>query len=287
MSVQLGAMTLPFRGHSYERALDGVAAAGFEFVCIGLPHEGRAIPHQDDDPAAFNEAADLARKRGLEPIMFYCLAPAHHEGGEAAWIRAVGRAAAADIPYVLGMGTSSYLPGFAGKRPYAEQAADEQRWLEVMRHVCGEAHGQGVTILVKPHTGNTATALECRHTVEAVGSSALAVCYDAGNVRFYEGVDAVADLPLVARRVQAVCLKDHRGPRFHHDFPPPGEGAVNHAMLFNILAGAGFSGPMMVERVDGTEDAAKIPFDEIVRRLARVRERMTAALADAGLSLGR
>ncbi len=287
MSVQLGAMTLPFRGYSYERALDGVAAAGFRHVCIGLPHEGRPVPHQDDEAAIFNQAVDLARKRGLEPIMYFCLAHAHHDGGEAAWMRGVGRAASAGITHVLGMGTSSYLPGFRGKRAHAEQALDEQRWLEVMRQVCGEAHAEGVTILVKPHTGNTATAMECRHTVEAVGSSALGICYDPGNVRFYEGVDPTADLPLIAHRVKAMCLKDHRGPRFHHDFPPPGEGAIDHAVIFGILAGVGFSGPLMIERVDGTQDASRMEFDEIVRRLVRVRERMTAALGDAGLKLER
>lgn len=286
MGVQLGAMTLPFRGYSYERSLEGVAAAGFRYVCIGLPHEGRVIPHQDDDVAVFERAVEQARSGGLEPIMYFCLAHAHQDGGEEAWIRAVNRAAATGVPFVLSMGTSSYLPDFVGKRPHAEQAADEQRWVAAMRRICGEAHAAGVTVLVKPHTGNTATAVECRQTLESVGSAALAVCYDAGNVRFYEGVDPAVDLPLIAGRVKALCLKDHRGPRFHMDFPPPGEGAVDHESVFRILAGADFSGPMMIERVDGRDDAASMAFDEIVRRLARSRERIAALLERAGLAAG-
>lgn len=64
----------------------------------------------------------------------------------------------------------------------------DTRWAEIMRHVAEQAERAGVTILVKPHTGNTATAMECRQTLQAVNSPSLAVCYDAGNVRFYEGV---------------------------------------------------------------------------------------------------
>jgi len=278
MSVQLGAMTLPFRGYLYQRALEGVAAAG-------LPHEGRAAPHQDDPPAVFGRAVELARGQGLEPVVYFCLSHAHQAGGEASWIRAVRQAADAGISTVLSMGTSSYQPGFAARRPCADQEADDRRWAEAMRRVCAEAERSRVTIVVKPHTGNTATAFECRQTLQAVGSAALAVCYAAGHVRFYEGVDPVADLPLIAPKVKALCLKDHRGPRFHMDFPPPGEGSVDHAMLFSVLAGVGFAGPMMIERVDGTADAAKMEVEEVVRRLVRSRERMAAAMEGAGLSL--
>ncbi|MEP0841618.1 MAG: sugar phosphate isomerase/epimerase [Phycisphaerae bacterium] len=283
MSVQLGAMTLPFRGYSYERGLEGVAEAGFRYVCVGLPHEGRGVPHQDDEPSAFARAVEQARSRGLEPVMFFCLAHAHQAGGEEAWLKAVERTSQAGIPFILSMGTSSYLPGFTGKRPHCDQAADEARWAEVMRRAAERAETAGVTILVKPHTGNTATAVECRQTLQLVDSPALAVCYDAGNVRFYEGVDPTADLPLIADRVRGLCLKDHAGPRFHMDFPPPGDGCVDHAALFRILAAAGFSGPMMIERVDGRDDAAGMEYGEIVRRLARSRERMQAALLSAGL----
>lgn len=283
MSVQLGAMTLPFRGYSYERSLDGVAAAGFRYVCVGLPHDGRAVPHQDDETLAFRRSVELARNRGLDPVMFFCLAHAHQPGGEQAWRMAIARTAEAGIPYLLSMGTSSYLSGFAGKRRHADQAADEDRWADVMRRIAEAAERAGVRILVKPHTGNTATAVECRQTLDLVDRPALGVCYDAGNVRFYEGVDPAADLPLIADRVRGLCLKDHRGPRFHMDFPPPGEGCIDHAALFRTLAGAGFAGPMLIERVDGRDEAAKLAFDEIVARLSRARERMLTELNAAEL----
>lgn len=284
MSIQLGAMTLPFRGHSYARALEGVAAAGFRFVCLGLPHDGRAVPHPDDEGATFARAVEQARAYGLDPVVYFCLASAHAESGEAAWNAAVDQAAAVGIRCLLSMGTHSYLPDFSGKRPHADQATDEARWAEVMRRVCVRAANAGVSIVVKPHTGNTATAVECRATLETVNHPALSICYDAGNVHFYEGVDPTADLPLIADRVRALCLKDHRGARFEVNFPPPGEGCIDHPTLFGILAAAGFAGPMLIERVDGTDDAAKMEFQEIVRRLARSREAMEQALRAAGMS---
>lgn len=279
MRAELGAMTLPFRGFSYERSLEGVVTAGFRHVCVGLPHEGRGVPHQDDSAAVFQRAVDKARQVGLDPSMFFCLAHAHQTGGEEAWMKAVQQAADASIGTLLSMGTSSYLPGFTGKRPHSEQAEDESRWVDVMRRVAVQAERAGVTILVKPHTGNTATAMECRQILQQVDSPALAICYDAGNVRFYEGVDPIADLPLVAEHVRGLCLKDHRGPRFHMDFPPPGEGCIDHAALFRILNDAGFAGSMMIERVDGCDDAARMSFEEIVARLARSRTKMESLLA--------
>lgn len=74
------------------------------------------------------------------------------------------------------------------------------------------------------------------------------------------------DLPLIADHMHGLCLKDHQGPRLQMDFPPPGEGSIDHAAMFRILAGAGFAGPVMIERVDGREDAAAMAFDEIVQR---------------------
>ena len=288
MSAKLGAMTLPFRGYSFEQALDGIAEAGLHYVCLGLPHDGRLVPHPDDSEAQWQRVIDACASRKLLPGMFFCQTHAEHENGEQVWIKAVRHAAMAGIRYILGLGTWSYRDPqnlLAGRKCFHELAAEEDRWVAVMKQVCAEATQCGVIVLIKPHSGNTATALDCRLTLQAVGSSAMAVCYDGGNVRFYEGVDAVADLPLIVDRVGALCLKDHRGPRLHSDFPPPGEGCVDHAGMFRILQQAGFAGPMFIERVDGEEDAARMDYREIVARLTRSVQMIKRAAGEAKLPL--
>lgn len=69
MSVRLGAMTLPFRGYSSSEA-EGAWRRRFKFVCIGLPHEGRGVPHQDDEAIVFRQSVAMARQAGLDPVMY-------------------------------------------------------------------------------------------------------------------------------------------------------------------------------------------------------------------------
>lgn len=289
MPALLGSMTLPFRGFAFARAIEGVAEAGFRATCIGLPHDGRLVPHPDDSDEQVQTVVRDCRAAGLEPVMLFCLAHAEHDSGPAGWMKSIRHAAATGIRFILGVGTWSYRDPHpradSGRKPHEELALDERRWIEAMKPICEAADRAGITVLIKPHTGNTATAFECRQALQAVATSNLAVCYDCGNVRFYEGVDPLADLPLVANRVAGLCLKDHAGPRFHMDFPPPGEGAIDHVAVFRILRDNAFAGPMMIERVDGTADAARMSYEETVARLTRAREHMEKAAAAAGLPL--
>jgi sugar phosphate isomerase/epimerase len=288
MPAQLGAMTLPFCGHPFEKALDGLAQAGFRYICVGLPHQHHFVPHPDDDDSRLRQVLDACSRRSLEPIMLICLTHAEHENGQHIWLKTLRHAAAMEVPYVLGVGTWNFKDPqdlLAGRKTHAQQAAEEDRWIAAMRPVLDEAAVLGIKIVIKPHTGNTATALECRNLVLTVHHPALGICYDAGNVHFYEGVEPQADLPLVVDHVSALCLKDHLGPRFHPDFPPPGEGGINHVGIFEILKKARFHGPLMIERVDSSLDAGHMGYPEIVARLKRAREHMHEAAAKAGLEI--
>lgn len=288
MQAQLGAMTLPFCGHPFEKAIRGVAEAGFRHVCIGLPHQHHFVPHPNDDDAKLRLLADACIRRMLQPVMLFCLCHAEHENGQQTWFKTLHQAAILQIPYILGLGTWSFKDPhnlIGGKKSHAHQADEEARWIAAMQPVCDQAATLGITILVKPHTGNTATALECLHLIRTMHHPALGICYDPGNVHFYEGVDPVADLPLIVEHVRAVCLKDHLGTRFHADFPPPGEGAVNFPALFEILRKNKFHGPMLVERVDGALVAGNMPCPDIVVRLQRARSHIIEAAKKAGLEL--
>lgn len=288
MQARLGAMTLPFCGYPFEKALDGLVEVGFRYICVGFPHLRHFVPHPDDDDARLKLIVDACARRSLDLTMLVCLTHAEHEGGQQTWIKTVHHAATMEIPYVMGMGTWSFKDPhdlLVGEKSHAQQAAEEERWLAAMRPVCDQATVLGVTIVIKPHTGNTATALQCRKLIETIHHPAMGICYDAGNVHFYGGVEAQADLPIVVDHVRALCLKDHLGPRFHPDFPPLGEGSLNHAAIFEILKKANFHGPMLIERIDGTLDAGRMAYPEIVSRLKRAKQNMEQAARKAGLEL--
>ena len=108
------------------------------------------------------------------------------------------------------------------------------------------------------------------------GSPAVRVCYDPGNVAYYEGVRPEPDLPVVADLVRAVCIKDHRGSQAVEDFPTPGDGDIDHVAIFRTLRAARFAGPCLIERIDGLASP-----EEVDRELARGRAYLERAVAEA------
>jgi len=69
-----------------------------------------------------------------------------------------------------------------------------------------------------------------------------------------------------------------QGLRGEANFPTPGTGQVDHDLLFRTLAGAGFRGPVAVQRVDGTESAEKMPAELIDERIAAARRFLSPIL---------
>jgi L-ribulose-5-phosphate 3-epimerase len=137
------------------------------------------------------------------------------------------------------------------------------------------AERRGVMILMKPHGGIAGTGADLAAIVERIGSPAVRVIYDPGNVAYYEGIKPEPDLPAVADLVRAVCIKDHRGGMANVDFPVPGEGEIDHVAIFRTLHAAGFSGPCLIERIDGLATP-----EETDRALARGREYLERAIAE-------
>jgi sugar phosphate isomerase/epimerase len=191
-------------------------------------------------------------------------------------------AAALGIPYVLSSGPSPYV-----RRTFAERKRDmlfrreAEGYFATLREVAPIAERAGVTIVMKPHMGVTGTGADLADIVELIDHRAVRVCYDAGNVAFYEGVRPEDDVRDCARYVRAVCIKDHRGARANPDFPIPGEGDVDHAQVFRVLLQAGFAGPALVERLDGTQNAAEMPVETIDAALSRARANMERAAKEA------
>jgi hypothetical protein len=54
-------------------------------------------------------------------------------------------------------------------------------------------------------------------------------------VHYYKGLAPEEDVKEIAAATAALCVKDHRGPRGHDDFPMPGDGEVDHRSIINTL----------------------------------------------------
>lgn len=269
---QIGSTTLPYTRWSLDRALEGVARAGFRHV--GLMRFHADGPTLSERPSA-QELADLRRRvegHGLTAVLKF----AQHLPDEGKGFRNdLDALAELGMPYLL-VNPISPSPKFARQRlGEMDWFTRVEAWLRMMDTVARRGERRGVTVVVKTHGGIAGTGEDLALLIERIGSPAVRACYDAGNVRYYEGVKPEEDLPAVADLVRAVCIKDHRGGQAVEDFPTPGDGEVDHAALFRTLRDTGFAGPCLIERIDGlaTPEATD-------RELARGREYLERVVAE-------
>ena len=250
MAFQIACQTLPYSELSLERAIEGIAAAGYRYAALGTTHQTKPAL----DPDAGNEAAIAVKKlferRGLDLVMMFAMTNGVGPGAPEKFKRRIDQAKAAGVPFLLSMGTSGYAK-------WPDQKHTPEKWDELHRQFVaaikpiGEyAAKAGVMIVLKPHTGNTETGVACLKLMKDVACPAVQVCYDAGNVHFYEGVDPHEDVKVIRDYVRAVCIKDHRGPRANPVFPCPGDGDIDHRRLLKPLCGLPWDIPLAVERFE-------------------------------------
>ncbi len=252
MDVKIGCETLPYSELPLERALEGIARAGYRHVCFGTTHE--KVPALDVN---WTEAQTLALKQrtedyGLLPVMAFMPSEGPTgPGGVDLWKKRLDQGKLLGLDCLLAWGPWEYesWPGKKHSWNVWQQICGE--WLLAMEKVAAHAEEIEMMIVLKPHTGLTAYGNVLRQTIERIGSAFVRACYDGGNVHFYEGLDPALDIKDCAEYVCALCVKDHTGPRAHPVFPPPGTGDVDHRAMLEALKPYGFRGPVVVERFEG------------------------------------
>lgn len=272
-AYQLGCQTLPYRALPMARALEGIHKAGYKYVMPHYTHAGKDVFTPGLPAGDLQGLKRMFSDAGLTPFGRFAGFSVERDDPKAGEIfrRELDLCVDFGIRTVVGIGPWAYdkfptVPKRA--RDWDKEVAAYYAFLEpAVKH----AESIGVTITLKPHTGITATAKACMGVVNRFRSERLKICWDAGNVSFYEGIQPDPDLPDLAPDVKSVCIKDHKGLRGEANFPAPGSGQVDHDLMFRVLFGANFRGPIAVERVDGTEDAEKMPAELIDERLAAAR----------------
>jgi sugar phosphate isomerase/epimerase len=266
---QLGCMTQILRSAPVDEALERIRRAGYRYICPSRVHAQESTFTPEMTSAQRAAIKRKFREAGLTPFMSLGAFSADliNPDGLQKYLTELDLCADFGIPVMVGGG-----PWYFQKFPnlpkrnvvWQKEVADFYVALEkAVKH----AESVKVTIALKPHTGITATAKTCMEVVQRVTSPRLRICWDAGNVSFYEGIYPDPDLPDIARHVSAVCIKDHLGGRAAANFPVPGQGQIDHPAMFQTLFAAGFEGPLGVERVEG-QGPAKLTAEELEQRLA-------------------
>jgi len=278
-SFRLGCMASMYSGLRLEEAVSRIRKAGYRYIAPARSHAGEAIFSPEVPAGARAGMLRRIKDLGVEPFLSLggFAGDPQNEKGLAGYLAQLDLCADFNIPIMVGGGPWYYqkFPNLPKTAAVWEQ--EVTRFYRGLEKAVRHAETIGVTIALKPHTGITATAKACMEVVRRIVSERLKICWDAGNVSFYEGIYPDPDLPALAAQVKAVCIKDHLGPRGEANFPVPGQGQVDHDMMFRTLFAAGFNGPMAVERVDG-RDGGKLAPEVADERLAAANRYLVSVL---------
>jgi sugar phosphate isomerase/epimerase len=279
--IQLACMTWVYNKVSFERALQGIANAGYRYVSFGLPHEGKPA-FDDSQPGEAARVLQTLDTYGLKPVTLVSTDAFSPSQPLARAIQRLDFAKALGVEELVSLGTYSYLKFPTEPRSEEDMREMDEAFAAKFQLIGEEAAKRGMLISIKPHTGNTATSMQLAETLARIGSSSVKVCYDPGNVRFYEGIEPCKDLPAISREVISVIAKDHRGARAEFDFPIPGEGDVDFTSIFTSLKQVGFKGPVIVERLD--DRSVSFSAEELDERIAIGRGHLMQILNEIGMS---
>jgi sugar phosphate isomerase/epimerase len=284
---QLGVMASMYSAVPLDDAMARIKKAGYHYICPGNRHGSEVV---FAPTLSKPERARMLRRikdLGVQPFLslggFGGSADMQTDQNLDAYLEQLDLCADYEIPVMVGGGPWYYatFPNIP-KRDRDWQPIVSRFWANMEKAV-RHAESVLVTIALKPHTGITARAKDCIQVAGRIVSPYFKIAWDAGNVSYYEGVHPDPDLPDLAPKVCAVCIKDHMGLRGDGNFPVPGQGQIDHELMFRTLFSAGFNGPMAIERVDG-RDNGKVPPEVADERLAAanrylvpILDRVTAA----------
>ncbi len=263
----IGHLTLPWGAFSVERAMEGIVKSGCRYLGFGPRHLGKPMLAVDAPAADMARLAERARGMGLTPALMFSGVAIETAGAVEAHLRRIEQAAAARIPYLLTFGNT---------KPIARDA-----WIANLKQLAPRAQAAGVTLVIKPHGGNTATGKDCAGILADVGHPALKICYDAGNVLDYQDVDPIPDIRTCAGDIYAFTIKDHRNTPKDEDCGP-GFGEIDHYKLLMAVARTGREIPLLCENifeplVPRPREAEAI--DALARRAREFLETVTRGLA--------
>lgn len=276
--VKLVSLTWQYHDLPFERALEGIAQAGFRYVAFGLPHENHSYPLENDE-RSIAEAEALLAKYKLRPVILSANAQFKPNQPLERAVQWLNMAKRFGIDEVLTTGTWGYRVFPTEPLTVEEMTAVNQRFAEHYRQIADEAAKLGIRLSIKPHTGNTATASELMRTLQQIDRPNVGGSYDPGNVHYYEGVNAADDFPQMVDRTHSLLIKDHRGERGNRDFPRPGTGDVDFPRILTALQKANFQGNIAVERVCGSYSEDPETMDRLLRETRIYLER---TLQDVG-----
>lgn len=244
----LACSTLAYAESPLERALSGIASAGFDHVEIAaMPgycdHLIAPGEPEGDTVARVGRALERARLDAISLSAHIDLVPAppgHLPGYPAddaiAMLERRVRTAAA-------LGAS--VVNTQGALPDTDEA--HRLFLERIKRIADVCDRSGVILALEVADGLTASGESVVALMTELEGAPVWINFDTGNLPFYSGLDPVDEVVPMGPFIRHVHLKDHRGPQGTYDFPAIGDGSLDLASVVRRLADAGYAGPLSAE----------------------------------------
>jgi sugar phosphate isomerase/epimerase len=233
---QIACMTLPYAAFTVERAIEGIARAGYKYMAFGSRHQGEDTIGVDTPVGRVRDLTKRARDLGTEPVMMFGVYYIEQPAAVETYKRRIEQAAAGRIPYILAFGNPSDPP------------TDYGIWIRHLQEIGPLARAAGVTVVIKQHGGNTDTGRQCARIVAEVADQGVRMFYDGGNTWFYPNIDPIVDLPSCAQYIRGVVIKDYRAiPQ--RTTCGPGFGQIDHYQLLAPVARTGLKMPLACETI--------------------------------------
>jgi sugar phosphate isomerase/epimerase len=279
---KLGVMATMYGSLPLDEAMTRIRKAGYTYISMSRRHGTEPTFSPEMTKADRTRVLRRIRDLGIQPFLslggFGGGDPVNDEGIKK-YIAQLDLCADFEIPIMVGGGPWYYTRFPTQPKRDRDWQQEVSRFYAGMEKAVRHAESIRVTIALKPHTGITARAKDCMDVVKRITSPYFKIAWDAGNVSYYEGIHPDPDLPDLAPDVKAVCIKDHLGLRGVNDFPVPGQGQVDHELMFKTLFSKGFNGPLAIERVDGKDGSMnKVPPNVVDERLTAAHKYLAPLL---------
>lgn len=257
MMLKFGATTRPWHTWSFDQACKSISHAGYEEVSIYM-NEGKSPVTSTSPLGEIVETLEIVKKYELVPSMLLG-SPRLDLGIDDSvkdFKKLIEIAARVGCKWLMNGGT--------------EDTSLYEKYFEIMKQTAPYAEQKDMQILLKPHGGLGLTGRDLVKAVEIVNNDAFRICYDPGNIIYYTKgeVRPESDVDDVAEFVTFCIIKDCI---IKEDGNPdvwilPGEGLVDFPFVIGKLVKSGFSGPLHVECLGGSE------LDDVDERAWKTRE---------------
>lgn len=232
----LSCSTHCYNKFSFERALQGIADAGLNYVEIG------AIPghcdHVRPELLSKEQTREILRKiagYGLKPSSISGHCNLTSPEGVALFKKRV------DFAVEIGVGIVNTAEG------QITSADDELRFFENMREIAEYLETRNVIAALETHGGILGTAQDCIRTIRRIGSKYIKINYDPANLIYFAGKRPEDDITDAVEHISHFHIKDKLEGKGVWNFPAIGDGNIDFKELFHILSSNNYAGPLSFE----------------------------------------